>query len=72
MISLRYFKVGKTILLLRFPNYNDPGGPGELLRIRYKEGSLLHIIDRAANLLEGEEEEELIKLLKTLAKPDKE
>ncbi|MDP2873889.1 MAG: hypothetical protein Q8N84_01160 [bacterium] len=50
--------------------YDGPGGPGELLRVRYKEGSLFYKIDEAVRLLENEEREKLIKLLKSLPKSE--
>ncbi|HSX48737.1 MAG TPA: hypothetical protein VLE44_00580 [Candidatus Saccharimonadales bacterium] len=50
--------------------YDGPGGPSELLRIRYKEGSLSNKIEEAINLLDGEEREKLIELLKFLPKPE--
>lgn len=51
-------------------SYDGPGGPGELLRVRYKEGSLFNKIEEVVNLLDGEEREKLIKLLKSLPKPE--
>jgi len=50
--------------------YDGPGGPGELLRIRYKEGSLFDEIEKAVNHLDEEEREKLIELLKSLPKPE--
>ena len=50
-------------------HYDGPGGPGELLRVRYKEGSLLPKIEEAAGLLNEEERGGLIKLLNALPKP---
>lgn len=50
--------------------YDGPGGPGELLRIRYKEGSLFGKIEKVVNLLDGEEREKLIDVLNSLPKPE--
>ena len=50
--------------------YDGPGGPGELLRVRYKEGSLFNKIEEVVHLLDGEEREKLIELLKSLPKPE--
>lgn len=50
--------------------YDGPGGPGELLRVRYKEGSIFYKIEEAVRLLENEEREKLIELLKLLPKPE--
>ena len=50
--------------------YDGPGGPGELLRIRVKEGSLSYIIEDVIDLLENYELKKLIKVLKSLPKPD--
>ena len=61
----------RTIILQDYGRfgYDGPGGPGELLRVRYKEGSLVTVIEEAVNLLADDEREKLIKLLKTLPKP---
>ena len=49
--------------------YDGPGGAGELLRIRVKEGSISYIIDEVVNLFGEYKLKELIKLLKSLPKP---
>jgi len=50
--------------------YDGPDGPGELLSVRYKEGSIFYKIEEVTNLLEGDEREKLIELLKSLPKPE--
>jgi len=50
--------------------YDGPGGPGEILRVRYKEGSLFDKIEDAVTFLGDEEREKLLKLLKSLPKPE--
>lgn len=52
--------------------YDGPKGPAELLSIRYKEGTILPILEEAINLFQGGEIERLIELFKTLPKPDNE
>lgn len=49
--------------------YEGPGGPAELLSVRYQEGTILPVLEEAINLFQGGEMEKLIKLLKTLPKP---
>lgn len=49
--------------------YDGPGGPGELIRKRYKEGSLIYIIDKVINSLENFDNENIVKLLKSLPEP---
>ncbi len=62
----------RTIILQDLGNfkYDGPGGPGELLRIRVKEGSLSYVIEDVVNLLENYKLKKLIKVLKSLPKPD--
>lgn len=52
--------------------YDGPKSPAELLSIRYKEGTILPILEEVMNLFQGGETEKLIELLKTLPKPDNE
>lgn len=52
--------------------YDGPKGPAELLSIRYKEGTILPILEEAITLFQGGEIKRLIELFKTLPKPDSE
>lgn len=52
--------------------YDGPKGPAEILSMRYKEGTVLPILEESINLYQGGEIEKLITLLKTLPKPDNE
>ena len=49
--------------------YDGPRGLAERFFTRYEEGSILPILEELCNLLEGDDEEGIIKLLKTLPKP---
>lgn len=49
--------------------YDGPRGLAERFFTRYEEGSILPILEELCNLLKGDDEEEIIKLLKTLPKP---
>lgn len=49
--------------------YDGPGGAGELLSIRYEEGTILPLLEEICNLLEGSSAEKIISLLKKLPKP---
>jgi len=61
----------QTIILQDYGmfKYDGPDGPGELLSVRYKEGSIFNRIEEAINFLENEEIGKLKKLLKSLPKP---
>ncbi len=50
--------------------YDGPGGPGEILRVRYKEGSFFNFIEKALDVLENEEREQLIGILQSLPQPN--
>ncbi len=49
--------------------YDGPRGLAERFVGRYEEGSILPILENLCDALEGEDEEEIIKLLKVLPKP---
>ena len=61
----------RTIILQDYGNFSDdgPGGPGEILRIRVKKGSLFPILKEVVDLLDGYEVKKLVKILKSLPKP---
>ncbi len=50
--------------------YDGPDGPGELLSVGYKEGSIFYKIEEVTNLLEDDEREKLMELLKSLPEPE--
>lgn len=51
-------------------SYDGPGGPGELLLVRYKERSLFYKLEEAVELLANDEREKLTALLQALSKPE--
>lgn len=50
--------------------YDGPSSPAELLSMRYKEGTVLPILEEVINLFQTGDMEKLIKLFKTLPKPE--
>ncbi len=69
-LSLEVYK--QTIILQEYGGfaYDGPGGPGELLRIRYKEGSLIYVLEEVIKLFDDYETDKLITLLNNLPKPE--
>ena len=69
-LELEIYK--RTIILQDWGSceYDGPGGPGEILRIRVKEGSLLKLFNKIINALNNNNLEELVLILKSLPKPD--
>jgi len=62
----------QTIVLQDYGNYHydGPGGPGELLMIRFKESTILPILEKIVDLMgDPGNTDELIKLLRTLPAP---
>lgn len=49
--------------------YDGPGGPAEILSIRYEEGTILPVLEKVCNLLEGSEAGDILEIFKKLPKP---
>ena len=69
-LALAIYK--QTVILQDYGRfkYDGPDGPGELLSARYKEGSIFNKIEELNNLLENDEREKIMELLKSLPKPE--
>ena len=62
----------KTVVLQDYGrfSYDGPGGPGEIVRVRVEEGGLFSKLEEAIDLLDNDEVEKLVNVLKSLPKPE--
>ena len=62
----------KTVVLQDYGrfSYDGPGGPGKIVRVRVEEGSLFSKLEEVVDLLDNDEVEKLVNVLKSLPKPE--